>query len=65
MDVGETKGAHGGFHEAAIGSGIFLGPAIGAGALTFFPAQPNGGAWAVSGVLLLGLAGVVVLRLKR
>jgi MFS family permease len=65
MDVGETKGEHGGFHEAAIGSGIFLGPAIGAGALTFFPAQPNGGAWAVSGVLVLGLAGVIVLRLKR
>jgi MFS family permease len=65
MDVGETKGEHGGFHEAAIGSGIFLGPAIGAGALTFFPAQPNGGTWAVSGVLLLGLAGVIALRLRR
>jgi predicted MFS family arabinose efflux permease len=65
MDVGDSKGEHGGFHEAAIGSGIFLGPAIGAGALTFFPTQPNGGAWAVSGVLLLGLVGVIAVRMRR
>jgi predicted MFS family arabinose efflux permease len=33
MDVGETKGEHGGIHEAAIGMGACGGPAIGAAAL--------------------------------
>lgn len=54
MDVGETKGEHGGFHEAAIGAGIFLGPAVGAAALYFMPGYPASGAWAVSGLLLVG-----------
>lgn len=62
MDVGETKGEHGGLHEAAIGAGNFLGPAIGAAALQFAPGSPNAGAWAVSGVLLIGLAALVRLR---
>ena len=44
MDVGETKGEHGGIHEAAIGLGIFLGPAVGATALRILPAWPNSGA---------------------
>src|SRR5262249_17788423 len=35
MDISETKGEHGGFHEAAIGLGNFAGPAIGAAALRF------------------------------
>jgi len=30
MDVGETKGEHGGLHEAMIGAGMCLGPAVGA-----------------------------------
>lgn len=54
MDVGETKGEHGGFHEAAIGAGIFLGPAVGAATLYFLPGHPASGAWAVSGLLLMG-----------
>jgi predicted MFS family arabinose efflux permease len=62
MDVGETKGEHGGLHEAAIGAGNFLGPAIGAAALQFAAGSPNAGAWAVSGVLLIGLAALVWLR---
>ena len=40
MDVGETKGEHGGFHEALIGLGIFLGPAVGASTLRLFPSTP-------------------------
>jgi len=28
MDVGQTKGEHGGLHEAAMGAGNFLGPAV-------------------------------------
>ena len=55
MDASETKGVHGGVHEAAIGFGICTGPALGAAAIGFFPQQANVSAWAVSGVLALGL----------
>ncbi len=65
MDIGETKGEHGGLHEAAIGAGIFAGPAVGAAALWLAPASANAGTWAVSGLLVCGLAGLVALRLKR
>jgi hypothetical protein len=65
MDVGETKGEHGGVHEAAIGVGLFLGPAVGATALRFFPASANVGIWTVSGLLALGLAGLFCLRGRR
>src|SRR5260370_32021517 len=40
MDVGETKGEPGGFHEAAIGAGIFAGPPFRPAALPFFPRPP-------------------------
>jgi MFS family permease len=59
MDVGETKGEHGGFHEAAIGFGNFAGPAVGAASLHFLPQYAHSGALAVSAVLLLGLGGLV------
>ncbi|MBI5802131.1 MAG: hypothetical protein HZA92_15580 [Verrucomicrobia bacterium] len=65
MDVGETKGEHGGIHEAAIGLGICLGPAVGAAALYLAPAQPNAGAFGVTTLLLVGLAGLVGLRVRR
>ncbi|MCX7668526.1 MAG: hypothetical protein N2439_00445, partial [Anaerolineae bacterium] len=57
-----TKGEHGGLHEAAIGAGNCFGPAIGAAALHLAPGNPNAGAWAVSGVLLIGLAALIWLR---
>jgi predicted MFS family arabinose efflux permease len=63
MDAGDTKSEHGGIHEAAIGVGNCLGPAAGAAALWLAPQNPNGGAWAVSGLLVVGLAGL--LRLRR
>lgn len=65
MDVGETKGEHGGLHEAAIGAGNFLGPAIGAAALQLAPSNPDAGTWAVSGVLLTGLTALIWLRSNR
>lgn len=65
MDVGETQGEHGGIHEAAIGLGICLGPAVGAGALWLAPAQPHAGAFGVTALLVVGLAGLVGLRLRR
>ena len=62
MDVGETKGEHGGIHEAAIGMGNFVGPAVGAASLHFLPGSANSGALAVSVLLLCGLGGLVWLR---
>jgi predicted MFS family arabinose efflux permease len=58
MDVGDTKGEHGGLHEAAIGLGNLAGPAVGAASLYFLPQYANAGALAVSGLLTLGLAGL-------
>lgn len=62
MDVGETKGEHGGFHEAALGSGLFVGPLLGAGALHLFPGRPASAAWAVSALLALGAVALFVLH---
>ncbi|MSU21833.1 MAG: MFS transporter [Pedosphaera sp.] len=64
MDVGETKGEHGGFHEAAIGVGLFGGPAVGALALYFFPNKPDSGTFAVSGLLILGLLSLLALSYR-
>jgi predicted MFS family arabinose efflux permease len=61
MDIGETKGEHGGIHEAAIGLGNFAGPALGAASLHFLPKQPNSGALAVTGLLLAGLLGLLAI----
>ncbi len=65
MDVGETKGEHGGFHEAIIGVGIFAGPAVGAAALRLLPGVAQAGIWTVSGLLMAGLAGLVWLRRRK
>jgi predicted MFS family arabinose efflux permease len=62
MDVGDTKGEHGGFHEAAIGAGIFGGPALGALSLYFFQGFPNMNTWAVGGLLAVGFVWLVGLR---
>ncbi len=62
MDASDAKGEHGGVHEAAIGAGIFLGPAIGFSALHLFPANPNSSAHLVSLVLTVGIGGLFFLR---
>ncbi len=62
MDVGDTKGDHGGIHEAAIGVGIFGGPLVGAAAEFVRPGSPTAAAWAVSGVLVIGFAVLLGLR---
>jgi hypothetical protein len=59
MDLSDTKGAHGGIHEAAIGLGNFAGPAVGAATLHFLPQYRNSGTLAVSGLLLLGLGALL------
>lgn len=64
MDAGDTKGEHGGIHEAAIGLGNFAGPAVGAASLHIFPAMTSNGVIAVSVLLCCGLAGLVAIRWK-
>jgi len=62
MDVGDTKGEHGGWHEAMIGAGCCAGPATGAAALYFFPGQPYSSVWGVAALLLVGMAGLARMR---
>jgi len=65
MDVGESKGKRGGIHEAAIGLGIFVGPAVGVTALHYFPGHLDVGTWAISGTLVFGLMGLLWLRFRK
>ncbi|HTJ00668.1 MAG TPA: MFS transporter [Dongiaceae bacterium] len=65
MDVGETKGEHGGIHEAFIGAGIFAGAGVGATALQLSADRPDAGVLAVTALLLCGLGGLIGLRLKK
>ncbi len=64
MDAGDSKGEHGGIHEAVIGLGNFTGPAVGAASLHFFPQHTTNGVIAVSVLLLGGLAGLVAMARK-
>ena len=64
MDLGDAKGEHGGIHEAAIGLGNFVGPAVGAASLHFLPQYSNSGALAVSTLLLLGLGALLAIWRK-
>ena len=64
MDVGDTKGEHGGLHEAMIGAGSCAGPAIGATALYLLPNYPSSSTWAVMVLLSGGLVGLSWLRFK-
>jgi len=61
MDASEAKGEHGGIHEAAIGVGNFIGPALGAASLQFMPQFANSGAIAVSGLLVLGFGALLTI----
>jgi MFS family permease len=62
MDAGDEKGSHGGFHEAAIGAGIFAGPAMGFTAQHLFPGNKTSSIWAVTSLLAIGLAALLSLR---
>jgi MFS family permease len=62
MDLSDTKGEHGGIHEAAIGVGNCVGPAVGALSLYLLPQYANSSALGVSGLLGLGLCGLVAIR---
>ena len=65
MDAGDTRGEHGGIHEAAIGMGNCVGPAVGALTLQFLPQYANSGAVAVSLLLLCGFAALLVIWRMR
>ena len=62
MDASDAKSEHGGIHEAAIGAGNCLGPTVGAVSLQVAAQNANAGAWAVTGLLLLGFGGLFWLR---
>jgi len=62
MHVGETKGEHGGIHEAVLGLGIFAGPAIGAASLALFPGHRSSGVIGVEIVLAIGLSTLFFVR---
>jgi predicted MFS family arabinose efflux permease len=61
MDAGDTRGEHGGIHEAAIGLGNCVGPAVGALSLQFLPQFQNSGTFAVSALLVVGLGGLLAI----
>ncbi len=61
MDAGDTKSEHGGIHEAAIGVGNCVGPAVGAASLQFFPQHTHNGAIAVSALLVCGFGGLMAI----
>lgn len=51
MDVGEAGAEHGGLHEAAIGLGIFMGPAIGAASLYLVPHKVHVSTYTIAALL--------------
>ncbi len=65
MDVGTNKGEHGGWHEAMIGAGSCVGPALGAAALYVTPHHPSSSTWAVMALLTGGAVGLTWLRWRR
>jgi MFS family permease len=67
MNSGGEKGAHGGLHEAALGIGIFGGPAIGALSLQLFPAWKQSSIYGVALILAAGFIGLLSMsaRLRK
>jgi hypothetical protein len=61
MDCSDTKGEHGGIHEAAIGLGNCAGPAVGAAALLLLPQHSQSGVLAVIALMACGLGGLVII----
>jgi predicted MFS family arabinose efflux permease len=64
MEVGSTKGEHGGFHEALIGVGLCVGPALGAASLKLGPHIPHVGAATVTFLLVLGFVSLLTIKLR-
>jgi MFS family permease len=62
MNVSRGRSTNAGIHEAAIGAGLFMGPAIGAVALYLTPAAAGIGAWSVGGLLCTGFVGLFFIK---
>jgi len=65
MNVMENHGSNAGLHEAMIGTGLFMGPALGAAALYLVPAAVGIGAWSVGGLLCAGFSGLLFAKHYR
>jgi predicted MFS family arabinose efflux permease len=65
MDVGQARAEQGGIHEAMMGAGNFIGPAMAALSMLLFPGHPQAGALAVCVILLCGLGLLVAGRLRN
>jgi MFS family permease len=65
MNVTENHGSNAGLHEAMIGVGLFIGPAVGCATLYLVPTAIGIGAWSVGGLLCVGFSGLVFLRNYR
>jgi MFS family permease len=60
MNASDEKGAHGGLHEAMIGTGLFIGPAFSAACQYMIPSAANGNTgMSVNALLLLGFTGLL------
>jgi predicted MFS family arabinose efflux permease len=65
MNVSEKQGSNAGLHEAMLGMGLFIGPAVGAATLYLFPAVVGIGTWSVGGLLCAGFSGLLFMRHYR
>jgi MFS family permease len=65
MNVTENQGSNAGLHEAMIGVGLFIGPAVGCATLYLFPTAIGIGAWSVGGLLCAGFSGLLFLKNYR
>lgn len=64
MFSGEGSSSLSGIHEASIGVGIFLGPAVSASALHFVPLLNNAGIYAATLILVSGFVGSLGMRYR-
>ena len=65
MNVTANHGSNAGLHEAMIGAGLFIGPAVGCATLYLVPAAIGIGAWSVGGLLCAGFSGILLVRHYR
>ncbi len=65
MNVPEKQGSNAGLHEAMLGTGMFIGPTVGAATLYLFPAIAGIGTWSVGGLLCAGFSGLLFMRRYR
>jgi MFS family permease len=65
MNVTENQGSKAGLHEAMIGAGLFIGPAVGCATLYLVPTAIGIGAWSVGGLLCAGFSGLLFVKHYR